>query len=563
MKKSKNIVTLIMFLALILNFFVLSLTSAENIKQKDILKSKLVVEGNEEGERLSIVNSKGIFIPVEILKKYFDNDISIKEEENRLHIVIQKPAFTLENFTLSNRIKDGVSLNFPIQNIDGVNYINIKGIEKILGISSSYIKDSNILILDKIKDKQMIGKTVNKTKLKSPYNKFFFYIPTIRYINKGEKVFIFDEKGNDYKVRTKQGEVGFIKKDELQLGWEVYNNDLKLNTLRENYSPKGKINIVWDQITDMTPDTGDEDKIDGLDVIVPTWFSVINDKGYILNKGDYKYVENAHNKGYKVWALIDNNFDKELTSKILKSSDAKKNIINQLLIYSSIYNLDGINIDFENVYYEDKDRFTNFISELTQTLKQQNISVSIDITVPSASPTWSKFYDRQKLGKIVDYCMLMAYDETPGDSKLSGPVASINWVTKGITDTIKSGIPGEKLILGIPFYTRQWEEAKDTKGNISVKSKTLSMKAVNKIIMENDCKPVWLSNYGQNYIEYAKAGKRYRIWIEDKKSVKLKSDLVAKYNLKGISSWRKGFEEPDIWEVINYTVKGEKIASSN
>lgn len=58
------------------------------------------------------------------------------------------------------------------------------------------------------------------------------------------------------------------------------------------------------------------------------------------------------------------------------------------------------------------------------------------------------------------------------------------------------------------------------------------MKAVNKIIMENDCKPVWLSNYGQNYIEYAKAGKRYRIWIEDKKSVKLKSDLVAKYNLK-------------------------------
>lgn len=213
----------------------------------------------------------------------------------------------------------------------------------------------------------------------------------------------------------------------------------------------------------MTPDTGDEDKIDGLDVIVPTWFSVINDKGYILNKGDYKYVENAHNKGYKVWALIDNNFDKELTSKILKSSDAKKNIINQLLIYSSIYNLDGINIDFENVYYEDKDRFTNFISELTQTLKQQNISVSIDITVPSASPTWSKFYDRQKLGKIVDYCMLMAYDETPGDSKLSGPVASINWVTKGITDTIKSGIPGEKLILGIPFYTRQWEEAKDTK----------------------------------------------------------------------------------------------------
>ena len=326
--------------------------------------------------------------------------------------------------------------------------------------------------------------------------------------------------------------------------------------LREQWNPPAKINLVWDHIYDASRNQIRQDKIDGLDVVSPTWFAVVDEAGTVKSLADAAYVADAHSKGYKVWALVTNSFSPELTNKILANKSAQENIIKQLLHYAAAYNLDGINIDFENIYEADRDKFSAFVEKLAKALKQQNLIVSIDITVPSNTPNWSKCYDRKRLGAAVDYVMVMTYDEHWRKSPVSGSVASLPWVENGIKNTL-AFVPKEKVLLGLPFYTREWEEAIDANGKKTVTAKTMTMADVQKRIDTYNLQPVWLPDIGQHYVEYAANGKTYKIWIEDPQSLRLKVELVEKYGLAGIASWRKGFEASHIWTVLNYSLRPE------
>lgn len=501
----------------------------------------------------SVIEGDKIYIPVEIIKEYLNPDIVLNEEDDRLYLEIKNPIFKLETQKLDNMIKNGIKLNFLTVKIDGKQYLNIRGLEKIFDINVEYIEETNTLIIDRLKDNIKVGKLRSNAYLRPKKSSFSFVLDKLQ---KDDKVIVFEESKKWLKVRTQKGYVGYVLSKTVDIKAEDMKIDRKINSIRENAKIDGKINLVWDYVYKYSKDLSKENTIEGLDVISPTWFSV-DSNGYIINNGDFSYVNQAHKKGYRVWALIDNKFNRDLTKELLKSKQAQQNLIKQLVVYSSIYNLDGINIDFENVYYEDKDRLTRFVESLTKALKEQNLIVSMDMTVPSSSPNWSKFYDREKLSKILDYCIVMTYDEHWATSPKSGSVASIGWVIKGIENSLKY-IPEEKLIMGLPFYTREWEEYKDDNGRLRVKSKVLTMEDVEKIIKENNLEVVWLEEAGQHYTEYFRDGKKYRIWIEDEKSIELKARLVHRYNLAGVASWRKGLEKDSIWTVLYDVIKGTK-----
>lgn len=501
-----------------------------------------------------IVNENMVLVPVEIVKDYIYPDLELSEKYNRVYIKANSSYFSLGDKKLDEKMSSGLNVNFLTRNIDGTEYLNIVGLEKILNIDFKYIEDTDILTIDRIQETLEKGTIKKSTYLRPKKTSFGFKIDKLK---KGDEVIVFDKSDKWLKVRTDKGYVGYVLKKKVEVEKEERDIDRVLAPIHNDEKIDGKINLVWDHISKYSPDLSEKEKIEGLDIISPTWFSIVDENGYIVNNGDIKYVRDAHEKGYKVWTLIDNSFDKDLTREILANEEAQENVINQLLFYSRIYDIDGINIDFENVYYEDKDNLTVFIDRLTDVLKSQNIVVSMDMTVPYGSKTWSRFYDRKRLGEIVDYCIVMTYDEHWASSPKSGSVASIGWVAKGIENSLDF-IDHDKLIMGIPFYTRQWEEIIDEKGNTKVESKALSMAKVREIIEENNCNVVWLEDTGQYYTEYMKDGKKYRIWIEDERSVELKAKLIYKYNLAGVASWRKGFEEEEIWTVLNDVVKENK-----
>ncbi|MFA6850049.1 MAG: glycosyl hydrolase family 18 protein [Selenomonadaceae bacterium] len=310
-----------------------------------------------------------------------------------------------------------------------------------------------------------------------------------------------------------------------------------------------KINLVWQPTFEKENNVAEIPKIDGVNVVSPCWFAIDTVQGHINSSvANREYVRKAHEKGYKVWALITNSFDDEMTSDLFKNKAVQRHIIQQMELLAYSYNLDGFNLDFENIKDEDKDCLTSFVQDIAVAMKNKNKSISIDVTVPGKVSNWSACYDRKALGKIVDYVILMAYDENSRLSKRSGSVASLPWVERGLVTTLKD-VPAEKVILGVPLYMRRWEEIHGT-----VLARTLTMKEAEKIIADKKLQPVWLEKEKQYYFEYGEKEKKYRVWQENAKSLKYKSALVGKYKLAGIASWRKGFEQPDVWPVLKESI---------
>ena len=234
---------------------------------------------------------------------------------------------------------------------------------------------------------------------------------------------------------------------------------------------------------------------------------------------------------------------------MLGSLENRKNVINQLVVLARLFRLDGINIDFENIYYEDKDLFTQFLRELTPILHEQGLTVSVDVTVRSNSPNWSMVYDRPAISKIVDYVAVMTYDEHWRTSPVAGSVASLPWVEAGLIRMLEQ-VPREKLLLGVPFYTRIWEEEELADGTIQVTSKALSMRQAEETLKANNALISVDEAAGQNFGIYEDKGKVYKIWIEDEFSMRQRIELVRKYDLAGVASWRRGFEKSHIWDII-------------
>jgi len=140
----------------------------------------------------------------------------------------------------------------------------------------------------------------------------------------------------------------------------------------------------------------------------------------------------------------------------------------------------------------------------------------------------------------------MGYDQNGISSPKEGTTAGCDWVEANINKFLKQEeVPSEKLILGAPFYTRLWTEK-----NGSIDSKVVFMNEIKQTLPEN-ATITWDDSLKQNYAEYTKNGKTYKMWIEDTKSLTYKLNLVNTYNLAGASFWAKDREPEEIWGTIS------------
>ena len=348
-----------------------------------------------------------------------------------------------------------------------------------------------------------------------------------------------------------------ISADETNAGLELKRitaDTSRIGQRPDNGSLKNKrISLTWAHITRDNPDLGAEERIDGLDVISPTWFNLTDGSGNMANRASAAYIEAAREKGYRIWPLVSNGFSKDNTSKFFNDTAAVNMFIARLLCYSKLYGFDGINIDFENVDVADRDKYVRFVSLLCGYLRAQGLICSVDVHVPGNS-NLSKSHDRAALSKHVDYVMLMAYDEHWRTSPKAGSVASLPWVEQAVRRTLEEGVPSEKLVLGVPFYMRKWEETPAGQGKVKVKASTLSMAESDSIISQRGLSPVWLSDKGQYFYSYISDGRTYKVWVENRNSIEAKLSLIEKYRLAGVAGWRKGHETPDVWQTIRSVI---------
>lgn len=289
--------------------------------------------------------------------------------------------------------------------------------------------------------------------------------------------------------------------------------------------------------------------IEGVNVVSPSFFYLDKNDGNLKdNVGDagIAYVNWAHSNGYKVWPMIANaEAGIKITSTILNSYTKRQELIESIVQKCAQYDIDGINVDFENIYEADKDKYSRFIIELMPRMLEMGMVTSVDVTAPDGDPNWSLCFDRNVLGDVADYLVFMAYDQYGTSSTKPGTTAGLNWVETSLKKIIDyDQVDTQKIILGMPFYTRQWTVTADGQ----IKDRTVV--SMMNIKIPNNVEKQWDDTLKQYYIEYASGKNTVKMWIEDGTSIKEKVSLVSKYNLGGTSCWRKDMETSNVWTII-------------
>jgi spore germination protein YaaH len=545
-----------------LTYYFLSLPNNKVVQAFDKNKLNLVIGGEIINETPRIMEDQ-ILLSIDTIKKYFDPNIYWDKALKKVTITTKNRVIRMKTDSLNAKVNDkDVTLKIPVTVENNIVLIPIEFLSDFYKININYNKAGSVVIIDYKTSIKQIATPITKgavvRKGRSIHNPIIKKMDILSVKPEEIQLRIFGENNGWYKVRTIDGSVGFIQKKFVVV---------KKVVVKENSQPEeetniiwkpaiGKINLVWQMMYEPIKKLSRIKKVDGLDVVSPTWFQLENSTGELINRSESSYVVWAHKNGYKVWALLSNDFtDPVMTGKFLNNTDSRDRLIRYILMYASLYNLDGINIDFENINLEDKAALTQFVREITPFLKLQGLVVSIDVGIPDGSDNFSKCYDRVAIGKVVDYVMLMAYDQHWRTSPEAGSVAQISWVEDNLAKTLNS-IPKEKLLLGLPFYTRLWKEETDNTGKIKVSNpEVLSMEDVKKIISDNKASVIWDNESGQFYTEFKKDNSLFKIWIEDGNSIDLKSSLIQKYKLAGAASWRKSDESPEIWRVLNKNLK--------
>lgn len=385
-------------------------------------------------------------------------------------------------------------------------------------------------------------------------------------ISKKDEVVILESQEQWKKVCTEDGVIGFVKESHLKDEENVTLSRDFEEQIYQNISKDYTINMAWHVVTNQSANNTVLETIantKGLTTISPTWFTIADTKGNLKSLASSQYVNYAHQTGIEVWALV-RDFDggissKEETYALLSRTSQRENLINQLIAEALKYKIDGINVDFEYVSEECGEHYIQFLRELSLKCRQNEIVLSVDNYVPTQR---TAHYQLEEQGNIVDYVIIMGYDEHYAGGYESGPVASYAFVEKAVTDALKI-VPREKLINAVPFYTRLWKEVPKTEEELAaeegteaanypvkVTSEAYGMDAAKQAIQTANAEIVVDEATGQNYAQWDKDGATYKIWLEDEAALEAKLELMKDQKLAGVSAWRLGFESASVWDLI-------------
>ncbi|MDI3298610.1 MAG: glycosyl hydrolase family 18 protein [Bacillota bacterium] len=288
----------------------------------------------------------------------------------------------------------------------------------------------------------------------------------------------------------------------------------------------------------------------GVNVVAPTWFELSNGSGDVTNLASVGAVAAAHQHGLQVWAVATNGFDPARTHALLQSAAARQRFVTQLLAFAALYGIDGINLDFENVQPGDGALYTQLVRELVPPAHAQRLTVSVDVAVVGGSPSWSGFFQHAELATTADFLVLMAYDQYWSGSPVAGPVAAVDWTGAQLRQALQR-IPAERLLLGVPFYTRVWRETPSPGGGAPKLTSTAVSTAQGwKLAAQHGVNPVYDPVTGEYVARYKQGSSQVSIWLDGPRTWQARVDLVRRYRLAGIASWQLGFASSDLWTAL-------------
>lgn len=377
--------------------------------------------------------------------------------------------------------------------------------------------------------------------------------PILSEVKAGDTVELLERMETWSRVKSQDSIIGYVENKFL-----INENTVSETPVTDYTAPDytsiamdGKVSLGWHSIGG----TGGNATLDsmiagtkGMNVIAPTWFSMNDNEGGFRSFASSDYVARAHSLGLKVWGVLDNfNYKNETGTDVdsfaVLSSTARRQRLAQGIADAAVsLGLDGINIDFEQLGADCGEHFVQFLRELSILCRNNNLVLSIDNYVPF---NFNEYYRLDIQGQIADYVIIMGYDEHWHGSGNPGSVASINYVSNGISKTVEK-VPAKKVINALPFYTIVW-----TTEGTTVTDEYLTIARTPEFLSSLGMQPVWDEETCQNYLEWTEGNKLRNVWLEDAESIRVKLNVMNTNNIGGVAVWRLGYGNQAVWELIN------------
>lgn len=390
--------------------------------------------------------------------------------------------------------------------------------------------------------------------------------PILTKVEKSDKVVVLEDEGNWKKIATTDGFVGYVKNNTLRKAVKETTSRKFIEPEYSNMSVNKTINMAWHSVDNPDANSYMLETVantKGLTTIAPTWFSIADTDGNLESISSSEYVNYAHQSNLDVWAVLRdfhggiNSYEE--TYNVLSYTSKRESLINQVIAEALRSGIDGINLDFELVSLECGEHYIQFVRELSVKCRQNGLVFSVNNYVPQP---YNEHYNLKEQSIMADYIMIMGYDEHTEGSYEAGSVASYGYVKQGIEDALKY-IPHEKLVAGIPFYTRLWQETEKTPEEKSeeagteaaaysnkVTSTAMSMDEADQTLEQYGVQASWDDKTKQNYAQWEADGGVYKIWLEDVESLEEKMKFIKSENLAGVAEWSIGSENSGVWDMI-------------
>ena len=249
-------------------------------------------------------------------------------------------------------------------------------------------------------------------------------------------------------------------------------------------------------------------------------------------------------------------FSSELASTVLNDLSVRSTLINNIVSTALAKGYNGVDIDFEYIFPRDRESYNSFLSELSDKLGENGLTLSTAIAPKLSATQVGTLYEAHDYyfhGTVVDYLIIMTYEW----GYLYGPpmaVAPYSEVKKVLSYAVTE-IPSEKILMGMPNYGYDWTLP-------YVKGRTAKILSINEALRRAaDVGAEIDYNLGSEapFYEYSTNGVRHIVWFENARSTAARLQLVKDFNLGGVSYWTVNQFYEQNWRVLENMFNIRKV----
>lgn len=264
----------------------------------------------------------------------------------------------------------------------------------------------------------------------------------------------------------------------------------------------------------------------------------ISPRGEIFAPNDDAMIEKARNAGVMplmtVTNIYEGTFSTEVMSEILADTEARENMISNILAELAAKDYYGLNLDIEYISPDDRESYNAFLREISERLHSAGY-ILVTAVAPKYRPDQQgilyESHDYAVQGEAADYVVIMTYE---WGYTYSSPmsVQPIEEVRKVLSYAVTE-IPSEKILMGMPNYGYDWT-LPYTRGEAA---SSIGFTAATELAVRYNSEILYDEKTQTPYFYYTENGVRHVVWFDDPRSIQAKLGLVEEFDLAGVSYW--------------------------